>query len=129
MSPWTNVALARRLPPLRQERRRQVEARDPIPALRELDRVAARPACDVQNASALSEMEDLVDRLDLGRGLRVDVPDEIVGSEEVLVPPLRDLRHRRAANAVGGENPSALTSARVGCRPCPPPRGRDARGP
>src|SRR6266702_3465539 len=104
MSPWTNVALT--------------------PAWR-----AARPAGDVQDASALPEMEDLVDRLDLGRGLRVDVPDEIVGSEEVLVPPLRDLRHRHAANVVGGENPSALTSARVACRPCRRPRGRDAPGP
>src|SRR5439155_1783314 len=94
---------ARRLARLREECRREVEARHPIPALRELDRVAARAARDVEDASALSEMEDLVDRLDLGRGLRVDIPDQIVGSEEVLVPPLRDLRHRRAANVVSGE--------------------------
>src|SRR2546425_9105729 len=91
--------------------------------------MAARPACDVQDASALPEMEDLVDRLDLGRDLRVDVPDEIVGSEEVLAPPLRDLRHRRAAKLGGGGKPSPPPSPRGACPPCRRPPGRDARGP
>src|SRR2546426_11704095 len=90
--------------------------------------MAARPACDVQDASALPRMEDLVDRLDLGRGLRVDVPDEIVGSEEVLVPPLRDLRHRRGAHVVGGGKPSPPPPPPAACPPLPPPRGRDGPG-
>src|SRR5207245_10034006 len=91
--------------------------------------MAARPACDVQDASALPKMEDLVDRLDLGRGLRVDIPDQIVGSEEVLVPPLRDLGHRGAAHVVSRETPSALTPGRSASRPCRPPPRPAARGP
>src|SRR5439155_25841128 len=117
---------ARRLARLREECGQEVEARHPRPALRELDRMAARAARDIEDASAFSQVEDLVDRLDLGWGLRVDVPDQIVGPEEVLVPPLRDLRHRRAANVVNGENPSALTPGRSACRLCRPPRRPDA---
>src|SRR2546425_10583801 len=124
-----DAGVARGLAGLREERGGEVEARHAIPALRELDRVAAGAARDVENATALPEMEDLVDRLDLGWGLRVDVADQVIGSEEILVPSFRDLGHRRAAKVVSGENPCALTLDRLGSRPCRPPRGRGARGP
>src|SRR5436309_1496304 len=123
-----DAGVARGLARLREERGGEVEARHAIPALRELDRVSTGAARDIEDAAALPEVQDLVDRLDLGRGLRMDVADEIIGSEEILVPPFRDLGHRRAANAVSGENPSALTLDRLGSRPCRPPRGRGARG-
>src|SRR5207245_3454373 len=82
-----DAGLAGRLPGLRQEGRRQVEARHPIPALRELDRMAARPACDVHNPSGLPELEDLVHRLGLARGLRAGAPAWYVGSRHGLLRP------------------------------------------
>src|SRR2546430_16713412 len=93
------VGHPRGLSGLRQEGPREVEASHAISALRQSDRMAARPAGDVQDRAPLSEMEDLVNRLDLGIGLRVHVTDEVVRPEEILKPSLWNLRHRRAANA------------------------------
>src|SRR2546427_1536962 len=123
-----DAGVARGLARLREQRGGEVEARHAIPALRQLDRVSTGAARDIEEANALPEVEDLVDRFDLGRGLRMDVADQIIGSEEILVPPFRDLGHRRAAKALSGGNPFLLTPDRLGSRPCPPPRGRGARG-
>src|SRR3989475_2069813 len=94
---------ARGFPCLRQKRRREVESGDAVPALREADRVAAGTAPEVEDAPAFPEVQDLVDRLDLGRRLRMDVSDQVVGPEEVLVPSLRDLRHRPPRTACAGK--------------------------
>src|SRR5437879_2738933 len=99
---------------LREKRPREIETRRAVPALRQPDRVAAGPARDVQNPAPLPQMEDLVDCLDLGVCLRVDIADEVIRSNKILKPSLRDLRHRQAANAICGENPSAhLRTRRV----------------
>src|SRR2546430_11707259 len=97
---------------LREKRPREIEARHAVPALRQPDRVAAGPARDVQDPAPLPQMEDLVDRLDLGVRLRVDIADEVIRSKKILKPSFRDLRHRRAANAICGENFSAYLRTR-----------------
>src|SRR5207244_13330611 len=117
------AGVARGLARLGEKRGGEVEARHAIPALRELDRVSTGAARDIEDATALPEVEDLVDRLDLGRRLRMDVADEIIGSAAVLVPPFRDLRHRRAANVVSGENPSRSRSTHLGPGPARHPAG------
>src|SRR5439155_26538201 len=93
----------RGFPGFGQEGRREVESGDAVPALREADRVAAGAAPDVEDAPAFPEVQDLVDRLDLGRRLRMDVSDQVIGPEEVLVPSLRDLRHRPPRTACAGK--------------------------
>src|SRR2546428_12299025 len=98
-----DTGAARGFPRLGQEWRREVESRDAVPALREADRMAAGAAPDVQDAPTFPEVQDLVDRLDLGRRLRMDVPDQVIGPEEVLVPSLRDLRHRPPRTACAGK--------------------------
>src|SRR5256885_9209018 len=123
-----DAGVARGLARLSEERGGEVEARHAIPALRQLDRVSTGAARDIEDATALPEMEDLVDRLDLGRGLRMDVADQIIGSEEILVPPFRDLRHRRAADVVSRGKPSPLTPHPLGSPPRPAPPRRGGRG-
>src|SRR2546422_2428588 len=123
-----DAGVARGLARLREQRGGEVEARHAIPALRQLDRVSTGAARDIEDATALPEVEDLVDRFDLGRGLRMDVADQIIGSEEILVPPFRDLGHRRAAAPARGGKTFPLTLDPLGAPPCRPPRGRGARG-
>src|SRR2546428_4610034 len=98
-----DAGAARGFPRLGQERRREVESGDAVPPLREADRVAASAAPEVEDASTFPEVQDLGDRLDLGRRLRMDVPDQVIGPEEVLVPSLRDLRHRLRRTACAGK--------------------------
>src|SRR2546425_3203911 len=98
-----DAGAARGFPSLGQEGRREVESRDAVPALREADRMAARAAPDVQDAPPFPEVQDLVDRLDLRRRLRMDVSDQVIGPEEVLVPSLRDLCHRTRRTACAGK--------------------------
>src|SRR5437667_11414113 len=104
-----DTGAARGFPGFGQEGRREVESGDAVPALREADRMAAGAAPDVEDAPAFPEVQDLVDRLDLGRRLRMDVSDQVIGPEEVLVPSLRDLRHRPPRTACAGKIlPSSL---------------------
>src|SRR5439155_20830194 len=70
---------------------------------REAARMPAGTTSEAEDAPAVPEVQALVDRLDLGRRLRMDVSDQVIGPEEVLVPSLRDLRHRPPRTACAGK--------------------------